>query len=45
LHVAGAQEAYVRGCEALGQRIGDVKFAYLRREFGWRERLQAKYAQ
>jgi len=39
LRVAGAQEAYVRGCEALGQRIGDVKSAYLRREFGWRERL------
>jgi hypothetical protein len=41
LRVEGAQEAYLRGCEALGQRIGDVKSAYLRREFGWRERLSA----
>jgi hypothetical protein len=28
---------YLRGCIALGQRAGNVKPAYLRREFGWRE--------
>jgi hypothetical protein len=30
---------YLRGCIELGQRAGNVKPAYLRREFGWRRRL------
>jgi len=44
LSVADPQETYLRGCETLGQRIGDVKPAYLRRELGWRERLRAQPA-
>jgi hypothetical protein len=42
--VAQAGERYLRGCAALGQRVGAVKPAYLRREFGWRERLEAGHA-
>jgi hypothetical protein len=37
--VTAGCERYVRGCERLGQRVGNVKPAYLRREFGWRDRL------
>ena len=40
----GASECYLRGCEALGQRPGSVKPAYLRREFGWRGRLEGTHA-
>lgn len=37
--VRGAQERYLEACVALGQRAGDVKPAYLRRDLGWREHL------
>jgi hypothetical protein len=39
--VRHATEGYLRGCEALGQRASTVKPACLRRELGWRERLEA----
>ena len=39
VRVSSAEEGYLRGCEELGQRAGDVKPAYLRRELGWRERM------
>jgi hypothetical protein len=35
---------YLEGCESLGQRLGNVKPAYLRREFGWRRRLTGREA-
>ncbi len=41
VRLANANRRYLRGCERLGQRVGDVKPAYLRREFGWRERMKA----
>ncbi|MBI2932010.1 MAG: GH3 auxin-responsive promoter family protein [Planctomycetes bacterium] len=37
--VSGAGERYLRACERLGQRAGNIKPACLRREFGWRWRL------
>src|SRR5262249_25290034 len=37
VRVTQAAERYLRACEALGQRPGNVKPAYLRLEFGWRE--------
>jgi len=43
--VRQATEGYLRGCEALGQRVSTVKPACLRRELGWRERLEAANGQ
>lgn len=37
--VEDGEERFVQGCLAEGQRAGDVKSAYLRRELGWREHL------
>jgi hypothetical protein len=37
-------ELYLRGCETLGQKAGNVKPACLRCEFGWRERLETNHA-
>jgi hypothetical protein len=34
-----AHARYIAGCEALGQRAGDVKPCYLHRDVGWRSRL------
>ncbi len=31
---------YTEGCVQLGQRLGDVKLTFLRKEFGWTERFQ-----
>jgi hypothetical protein len=39
IRVSGPETDYLRGCEALGQRVGDVKPTYLRRELDWRERM------
>jgi hypothetical protein len=36
-----ASERYQQSCAALGQRVGNIKPAYLRREFGWQARLEA----
>jgi hypothetical protein len=44
VRVVRGGERYLDGCAALGQRPGGVKPAYLRREFGWRARLEATYA-
>jgi hypothetical protein len=41
VRVCNTADRYLQGCIALGQRAGNVKPAYLRREFGWRERLGA----
>ncbi len=38
---AGAVGRYHAGCEALGQRPGDIKPTYLHAAFGWTERFQA----
>jgi len=43
--VRNGSELYLRGCEALGQKAGSVKPACLRREFGWRERLETNHAE
>jgi len=40
VRVVQGSERYLRGCEALGQKPGNVKPAYLRKEFGWRARLE-----
>ncbi len=37
--VRGAEERYLDACAALGQRAGDVKPSYLRRDLGWRQHL------
>ena len=37
--VENGEELFLRGCIAEGQRAGDVKSDYLRRELGWREHL------
>lgn len=42
VHIDRAADRYLEGCLALGQRGGNVKPAYLRRELGWRERLCGK---
>jgi hypothetical protein len=39
--VRHAAERYLSGCYALGQRPGVAKPAFLRRELGWRQRLEA----
>src|SRR5262249_47552237 len=39
IKVVQAADRYMHGCVALGQRLGNVKSAYLRREFGWRQLL------
>jgi hypothetical protein len=39
VRVRAGAERYLRGCEALGQRAGNVKPACLRRELDWRGRL------
>jgi hypothetical protein len=41
VRVVHAGERYLRACEALGQRPGQVKAVALRREFRWREWLGA----
>lgn len=41
VRVRDAADRYLQGCVALGQRPGNVKPAYLRRELGWGERLGA----
>ncbi len=40
VRVVDGARRYLRGCVALGQRAGDVKPAALRKEFGWRNRLE-----
>lgn len=40
VRVQGAERAYLAGCEALGQRTGDVKPCYLHASFGWQERFE-----
>jgi hypothetical protein len=42
--VRNASEQYLRGCEKLGQKSGNVKPACLRREFGWRQRMELTHA-
>lgn len=37
--VADADERFLQGCIALGQRAGDVKSTHLRKETGWRSRM------
>jgi hypothetical protein len=39
VQVTRGSERYLRGCELLGQRAGNVKPACLRRELDWRRRL------
>jgi hypothetical protein len=41
VRVLNAADRYLQGCIALGQRAGNVKPAYLRCEFNWREWLDA----
>jgi hypothetical protein len=45
VRVTQAAERYLLGCEALGQRVGNVKPAYLRRELDWRQRLEVAHAE
>ncbi len=42
--VENADRNYLRGCEELGQKVGDVKPSYLRRELDWLEKLGGVYA-
>jgi hypothetical protein len=44
VRITGAQRGYLRACERMGQRSGDVKHAWLRGEFGWRARLEESHA-
>ena len=44
VRVSEGGERYLRGCQALGQGVGNVKPASLRSEFGWRERLEHRHA-
>ena len=37
--VRDGEERFLKGCLAEGQRAGDVKSGYLRRELGWRDHL------
>jgi hypothetical protein len=41
--VRNGNELYLQGCEALGQKPGNVKPACLRRELGWRRRLETHH--
>lgn len=40
--VPGGNERYLRACESMGQRAGNIKPSLLRREFGWAARLGAR---
>ncbi|HVR75512.1 MAG TPA: GH3 auxin-responsive promoter family protein [Planctomycetota bacterium] len=40
VEVSNGDAKYLRGCEDLGQRLGAVKPACLRREPGWRQRME-----
>ena len=42
--VSEGGERYLRACQALGQSVGNIKPAGLRREFGWRGRLERRHA-
>ncbi len=44
VRVRHGEERYLRGCERLGQRPGNVKPAYLRRELEWRRMLETRHA-
>ena len=44
IRVTDGDRSYLAGCEALGQKAGDVKPAYLRRELGWIGRLEGSHA-
>ena len=40
-----AEAAYLDGCVALGQRLGDVKPAALHRDGGWASRLEGRFVE
>jgi hypothetical protein len=42
--VPDANDRYLDACRRMGQRHGNVKPAWLRKELGWRERLEGKHA-
>mgnify|MGYP006176318289 CR=1 FL=1 len=44
IRVTEGDRRYLAGCEALGQKAGDVKPAHLRQELGWLERLEGSHA-
>ncbi len=44
IRVTEGERRYLAGCEALGQKAGDVKPAHLRQELEWFERLGGSYA-
>ena len=44
IRVTEGDQRYITGCEALGQKGGDVKPAHLRQELGWLEILGGSYA-
>ena len=43
IRVTEGDRRYLAGCEALGQKAGDVKPAHLRLELGWLERLEGSH--
>ena len=43
IRVDEGDRRYLAGCEDLGQKVGDVKPAHLRPEFGWLEKLEGGY--
>ena len=44
IRVTDGDRLYLKGCEELGQKVGDVKPAYLRRELDWLEKLEGCHA-
>jgi hypothetical protein len=41
---ADAEAVYLHGCEAMGQRAGNIKPSYLHKALGWRERFIGQQA-